>query len=163
MVTASESAFRFEKRRADAVICLSNGESVIGCFFVGAQCAHHAGPERIVDLLNSEPGFLPFESRDASGVRLVLYNPSHIVTATVADHEPSLDPGHSVATRHVVSMLLSTGQRLTGAISVYRPEGQTRLSDWSKQVDAFHYLETGTFTIIVNAAHIVEVSEVPES
>ena len=66
------------------------------------------------------------------------------------------------ARRRVVSILLSNGQRVDGAVRVYRPEGRDRLSDWTRQPETFRYVETGDATFIVNAAHIVEVSEVPE-
>ena len=45
---------------------------------------------------------------------------------------------------------------------VYRPEGRDRLSDWTRQPETFRYVETDDTTVIVNVAHIVEVSEVPE-
>jgi hypothetical protein len=62
----------------------------------------------------------------------------------------------------VVSILLSTGERVAGAIRVYRPEGRDRLSDWARQADIFRYVEDADRTLIINAAHIVEVIEVTE-
>jgi hypothetical protein len=35
------------------------------------------------------------------------------------------------------------------------------LSDWTRQPEAFRYIETDPATFIVNAAHIVAVTEVP--
>jgi hypothetical protein len=57
-------------------------------------------------------------------------------------------------------MLLSTGDHLQGAVRVYRPEGRDRLSDWARQTEVFRYVETEEKTLIVNSAHIVEISEV---
>ena len=86
-----------------------------------------------------------------------------MVFVTIAEEEATLDPGYGVATRRVVSVLLSNGERIIGAVRVYRPEGRDRLSDWTRQPETFRYIETGDATIVVNFAHIVEVSEVAES
>ena len=43
---------------------------------------------------------------------------------------------------------------------VYRPEGYNRLSDWARDADLFCYVETGATTLLVNIAHVIEVSEV---
>ena len=76
--------------------------------------------------------------------------------------EAALDPGYGVATRRVVSVLLTNGARITGAVRVYRPEGHDRMSDWARQPETFRYIETGDATVVVNFAHIVEVSEIAE-
>ena len=154
------SEFRFEKRRADAVVTLSNGQSVHGSFFISLGSAIDGGPERVGDLLNLETGFFPFETRDQPGPRTVLINRANVVSVALADKEATRDPGYEVATRRVVSVLLSTGGRVTGAVRVYRPEGRDRLSDWTRQPEIFRYIETDTLTLIVNMAHIVEVTEV---
>jgi hypothetical protein len=48
-------------------------------------------------------------------------------------------------------------------VRVYRPEGRNRLSDWTRQPESFRYLETADSTIIINAAQIVDVTEVSGS
>jgi hypothetical protein len=67
-----------------------------------------------------------------------------------------------VATLRRGSVLLTNGQRVSGTIRVYRPEGRDRLSDWTRQPETFRYVETDDATVVVNLAHIVEVTEVPE-
>ena len=107
-----------------------------GCFFIAGNSARHDGPERVWDLLNSEAGFFPFEVHDSAGARTVLFNRDHVVTVVLSDNEASRDSGYTVATRRAVSMRLSTGEQITGAVCVYRPEGRDRLSDWARQSDA---------------------------
>jgi hypothetical protein len=157
----NQSEFRVEKQRASAVLTLSSGKSIRGCFFTGGGSARHAGPERVGDVLNSEPGFFPFEIHD-SGARTLLFNRDHVVMVAVEDNEASYDPGYSVATRRVVSVLLSSGQRLVGAVRVYRPEGRDRLSDWARQPETFRYLEAADATVIINMTHVIDVHEVSE-
>src|SRR5262249_694535 len=71
-ITLRMSQFRVEKHRAEAELTLSSGESRRGCFFLALSSASHAGPERVKDVLNFEPGFLPFET--AEPVETVLVN-----------------------------------------------------------------------------------------
>ncbi|MSO36220.1 MAG: hypothetical protein EXQ50_06340 [Acidobacteria bacterium] len=53
------SEFRVEKRRAAAEITLSTGTTIAGHFFLSGSSQLHAGPERVGDLLNLEPGLFP--------------------------------------------------------------------------------------------------------
>lgn len=157
-VTASE--FRVEKQRANAIVTLSTGQVMRGCFFTAGGSAGRAGPERVGDLLNADAGFLPFEIHGGVHARTVLFNRRHIVIVALDDNEAARDPGYEVATRRVVSVLLSNGERVTGAVRVYQPEGRDRLSDWARQREIFRYVETAQATLIINTAHIIDVSEV---
>lgn len=142
------------------MLSLVSGEVVTGCFFTAAGSTHRGGAERIADLLNSEPGFFPFEVGPESPGRTVMYNRLHVVTVQVLDDEARLDPGYDVAPRRVVSILLSNNQRMEGAVRVYRPEGHDRVSDWTRQPEVFRYVETPEVTFIVNATQIVSLTEV---
>jgi hypothetical protein len=156
------SEFRVEKGKAEAVITLSDGTSVHGSFFVAGSSSSHHHPERVKDVLSSEP-FFPFEVGGA-GERTELYNRAHIVMVKLGDgDEPRQDPGYEVATRRSVSMLLSNGSRVLGTVLVHRPHGHDRLSDFARSSETFRYLEIRGGTLIVNAAHIIELSETTES
>jgi hypothetical protein len=159
MSQAATSEYRVEKQRADAELVLATGDAIRGCFFLWASSQTHEGPERIGDLLNAHDGFFPFELESGE---TALYNRAHIVMVRLpaAVLEAQMDPGYEVATRRHVSMLLSNGMRLAGRVSVYRPWGRDRLSDYARSDDAFRYLETSGGTIIVNSAHLVELREI---
>jgi hypothetical protein len=154
------SRFRVEKRRVEAELTLSSGHSVRGIFFLAGSCSRHAGPERIADLLNAYDGFFPFETAPDPGGTLLI-NRAHVVSVRLLEHpdEPRLDPGYVVAPERHVSVLLSNGMTLHGAVRVYRPEGRDRLSDYAQSPDAFRYLEAGEGTFVVNFAHIVHLRE----
>lgn len=155
------SEYRFEKRRTDAAVRLTSGRLLHGRLFLAGASERHDGPERVGDLLNSEPGFFPFEIEDEEGGRdIVLLNRAHVVTVTVPDNEAALEPGYGIARLRAVAMVLSGNLRLTGIVRVYRPEGRDRLSDWTRQPEMFRYLEADGATVIVNTAHIVELSEI---
>jgi hypothetical protein len=160
--TSGASEFRFEKQRVDATITASSGQPARGYFFT-ATGRHHSGPERVGELLNGGNGFFPFEIHDVEGTRTVLYNRTHVILVGLGENEEERVPGAAVATRRLVSILLSNGQRVAGYVRVYQPGGRDRLSDWTRQPDTFRYLDTGDLKLLVNAAHIVDISEVPES
>jgi hypothetical protein len=154
------SEFRFEKRRTKAVLWLVTGESIHGCFFTSGGSTRRHGAERIGDLLNSDTGFFPFEVQVAGMARTVQYNRVHLVAVEVFDDEARRDSGYEVATRRIVSILLASGRRLEGTVRVYRPGGRDRVSDWTHESEAFRYVEGPDVTLIVNALHIVSVTEV---
>jgi hypothetical protein len=156
------SEYRIEKVRADAVLTLSDGTSIRGSFFVAGSSSTHHHPERVKDVLSSEP-FFPFEVGAAGAERTVLYNRAHVVMVKLGDEdEPRRDPAYEVATRRSVSMLLSNGSRLLGTVLVHRPHGHDRLSDFARSSETFRYVEIHGGTLIVNAAHIIELSETTE-
>jgi hypothetical protein len=157
------SEFRVEKAKAAAILALSNGATVCGCFFIAGSSPTRHGPERVADVLNAEDGFFPFEVTGPRGLVTALYHRAHVVMVTIENRsEPEGDPGYSVAARRWVSMLLSNGTRLTGAVRVYTPPGHERLSDYARAPGAFRYLETGTNTLIINFSHVVELVETEE-
>jgi hypothetical protein len=160
LIEQTGSEYRVQKERIDAIITLSNGRSSPGFFWVARASAHYAGPERVGELLNAESGLFPFGVDDGDGPRTVLYNRQQIVMVSLADNEMRRDPDYQVATERLVSVLFSNGQRLTGAVRIYRPAGRNRLSDWARQPDSFRYIETADMTLLVNIAHVVEVHEV---
>lgn len=156
------SELRVEKSRSYATLTLSSGETLLGCFFVSSSSPHLPGPERVGELLNAEPGFFPFEFHDLDGSRTILVNRAHVMTISLANDEARLDTGYDLATRRTVVLRLSNGQRTVGTVRVYRPEGSNRLSDWTRQPGQFRYVEIDQMTVIVNAAHVIDATEVSQ-
>lgn len=164
MSNSSPSEFRFEKRRLEAVVTLSTGERARGSFFIAAGVVGREGPERIADVLNAESGLIPFETIDERGNRRsVLYNRAHLVTIALTENEAAHDPGYQLARRRRVQMRMSTGARIAGTLRISLPEGHDRLSDWTRLPETFRYVDEDERLLLVNAAHIIEVSEVSES
>lgn len=155
------SEFRVEKRREAAEITLSTGATIAGHFFLSGSSQVHAGPERVGDLLNLEPGFFPFE---AANGETALLNRAHVVKVVLPEHviEAQLDDGYDVATRRHVAILLSSGERVVGHVAVYRPPGRDRLSDYAHIDERFRYVEQADRTLLINSVHIVSLLEVTE-
>ena len=155
------SEFRFEKQRVSATLTLAPGTSVSGSFFVAGQTLNHEGSELSGDLLNCQAGFFPVELGDGT---TVLYNRMHLVAVALEPgvSEAERDPGYDVATQRHVGMLLSTGMRIKGRVAVYAAPGRDRLSDYARSTQAFRYVVTQKNTLIINAAHIVELTELAD-
>jgi hypothetical protein len=83
-------------------------------------------------------------------------NRDHVVTVAVRDRDARFASGYEVATVREVSLLMSDGRFIRGSVSVRRPEGRDRLSDWARHGDRFRYIESAGAQVIVNANHIVE-------
>jgi hypothetical protein len=158
--TEQLSEYRVEKSRANATLTLSNGSIVHGCFFLSGASRTHAGPEGVRDVLNSEPGFFPFEAGRPGDSRTILYNRDHLVLVELLDKsEPSRVPGYDVAIAKNVTMLMSNGMRLRGAVRVFLPHGSDRLSDFARARETFRYLEAENASYIINVHHLVELAE----
>jgi len=156
------SRFRFEKDRVAATLCLATGQTIHGFFFVATSLSTHAGRERVRDLLNATDGFFPFQRIDGITTQ---YNRRHLVLVRLPDSvdEESREPGYELAIRRAVVLTLSTGTRINGTVAVYGPAGHERLSDYMNSAEHFRYVGTMDGTVIVNADHIVEVTERAES
>ena len=156
------SEFRVEKSRAKATLTLSNGATVHGYFFISRNSRTHAGPEGVRDVLNGETGFFPFDAGRSEDSTTILYNRDHLVFVELHDKdEPRRDPGYDVAIEKIVTMLMSNGIRLRGAVHVFRPHGSDRLSDFARAQETFRYLEADNATYIINVHHLVELAEEP--
>jgi hypothetical protein len=158
------SEFRVEKSRVKASLTLSNGSAVHGCFFISGNSRTHEGPESVRDMLNGETGFFPFDAGSPGDSTTVLYNRDHILFVELQDkNEPRRDPGYDVAIEKIVTMLMSNGMKLRGAVRVFRPHGSDRLSDFARAQETFRYLEAENATYIVNVHHMVELAEEPSA
>jgi hypothetical protein len=154
------SQFRVEKRRTEAELTLSNGESRCGCFFLAGAGPTAPNAERVIDLLNAEPGFFPFETCNGTGT--ILVNRAHVVLVRLTSwpSEAHVDPDYEIARVRPVVITLTNRMVLRGAVRIYCPAGRDRLSDYARMPQMFRYVENGDGTFVVNSAHIVELSEI---
>src|SRR4051812_16505611 len=119
-----DSEFRIEKGRRRAIVTLSTGDVLEGCFFVARSSTHGPVPERVADVLNAEGGFFPFELGEGATSRTILLNRDRIVTIALAENEARYDPGYDIATQRDVILRFANGRQLHGLVRVYRPEGR---------------------------------------
>ncbi|MBM3769760.1 MAG: hypothetical protein FJW27_00435 [Acidimicrobiia bacterium] len=153
------SPFRMDKRRVEAALTLTTGQSVRGSLFLADSTIVGDGPERVDDLLNQTRGFFPFERMEDGQRRVVLYSVDHVTLARLFHDGAREVPGYEVARVRAVSLVLTGGERVSGRIRVYQPDGRNRVSDWSQEPAVFRYLETEQGTLLININHVVEIIE----
>lgn len=155
------SEFWVEKRREAADVTLVSGTTLAGVFFLAGSSQLHAGPERVGDVLNFEPGFFPFECNGETS----LINRAHVLKVALPPQmiEAELDAGYDVGKSRHVKILLTTGESITGHVVVLRPYGHDRLSDYAQAYERFRYVQLPDRTLLVNSAHIVALTEVQSS
>lgn len=153
------SPFRMDKRRIEATLTLTSGQTVRGSFFLADTTVVGDGPERVDDLLNHTTGFFPFERLDGDRRLVVLFSIAHVAVVTLYGHEAREVPGYEVARVRRVALHLVNDERVTGLVRVYLPDGRNRVSDWSHEPAVFRYLETDHGTLLVNIHHVVEITE----
>ena len=69
-------------------------------------------------------------------------------------------PGYEVAKVRHISLILSGGERISGQIRVYQPDGRTRVSDWSHEPATFRFIETEHGTLLINTPPVSVTSSV---
>ena len=143
---------------------LVSGEVARGSFFTAGDTTRHEGGERIADLLNSETGFFPFE---VEGDQRAADGPVQSIPPDLGgDFRQRGGAGPWVRRGRRAGRCRSccrTGAGSTRSCASPGPTGRDRLSDWTRQPEVFRYIESGDGDFIVNAAHIVAVTEVPGS
>ena len=158
---AAVSELRVHKTKTEAEITLAGGSIRSGWFFLAESPMSPTGHERIIDVLNGASGFVPFAAEREGEFETTLVNAAHVVTAWPKGAlGRTQDPGYAVSTPRLVSLLLSTGERVTGCVQVAHPPGRDRISDYTRVPEQFRYVEMRDRVIIVNMAHVVELSEV---
>jgi hypothetical protein len=152
------SDYRVEKRREAADVTLITGATLSGFVFLAGSSHLHAGPERIGDLFKMDAGFFPFECNG----EISLINRTHVLKVALPPQmiEAEIEPGYDVAPRYQVKLLLTTGEMITGHVVVFLPPEHERLSDYARMDERFRYIELPERTLLVNAAHIVALTEV---
>jgi len=161
----SVSELRIDKRRITATVTLAAGTPVAGALFLADQAATHAGPERLLDVLNAGPGFVPFEAVSPVGQRYTqLLNLAHIVLVQADRSAVELadDAAYQVAPKKSVVLQMASGEELRGVLRVERPAGRDRLSDSVRDETGFRYLEGASGVLAVNLAHVVRITPVAE-
>jgi hypothetical protein len=154
---------RVHKTKTEADIVLSNGARRTGWFFLAESALSHTGHERLIDLLNTGGGFVPFAEQHDEAFETTLINTAHVVTITPKGALGlAQDAGYAVSTPRLITLLLSTGDRVTGCVQVVHPHGRDRVSDYTRAPERFRYVETTERVLIVNMAHILELSELEQ-
>jgi hypothetical protein len=144
---------RIEKATRRARLVLSNGREIRGEVFVGLYDPHHVGPQRVGELLNEAPAFMPVKTDK----RVLMVNRAHIVSVALpADRER--DELATLGKRYTVRVKTTRGE-VRGAVFVNLPDGATRVTDYFNQSVHFLPLFQARTIVYLNRDFIVHVQD----
>jgi hypothetical protein len=150
-------------RRVAVELCLGGQQARRVELFLGEHRDHAWMRQEVIDLLEGERQFVP--CRDLELGTSTLINRDHILWLAIPlteDHSQAVDDselGLLFDQRHQVSLQLSGGITLQGAILDSAPVEQARLVDHVNQVGSFLALHWGEQIILVRKTAILELIE----
>jgi hypothetical protein len=149
---ADVNPLKVEKLPVEVTMIMLGGEELTGTIYLDMHSRHHAGPERMEDVLNSQTRFIPLMLPDG---RMVLLNRLRIITGhcrqRVADEYEEMT--RELLTDHAVTIRLSDGRTINGAIRTDLPKEHARLSDLLNHPEDFVRVIDGEIEYFVNRAY----------
>ena len=143
-----------EKYRRKATIVLSDQSQLTGYIFLNASTETVPRLQTILELLETEGRFLPFENVNGDCEFL---NQEHIVWLTSAV-EPEPDNSLIEPERREVTVFLAGGKRIRGEMVMELPREKDRMSDWLNSAGRFLTLLDGEREAHLNTRFIIKVS-----
>jgi hypothetical protein len=141
-----------ETIRKSAEVRLLDGQSLEGAFFLERATPAGAGPQSLLELLNSPRRFLPFEIRPGEVLLLGKQGIAYAVS------EPATGgPCPSCSRSFDAAVVMVTGQTLLGTIVQDLPDHFPRLSDFLNFSPGFFALRVGMKDWYLSTAAICHV------
>lgn len=150
-------SLRVPKRRLVAEAMLANGSRLTVALYLSGNCPKHTGAERLSDLLTNAPRFLPADDL-ASGRTCFLGRDALYALRVPASAEVGGAAETELPVEHEVEVLLSNGERLTGAVSYVRPPESSRLLDFLSSDEPYLRLYDGDDVVFINKHHVALVT-----
>jgi hypothetical protein len=152
---------RVPKRSVPAELQLEGKPTRTLAVFLSDIAPSHAGSERLSDLLETGPAFLP--AQDPLTGAPVFVHRERLAWARV----PALleyDELHTsaAASVHAVQLTLSDGTRFSGHVRYLLPPGAARLTDYLNAPQRFVHLHTADEQLLlVHKRYLIEVNVLP--
>lgn len=147
-----------EKLRVQARVARSEQESADGFFSVTPISPFRAGPETILDVLNSDRRVIPFlRSDDEATLLLTRAAIDWVDVGPEVALELVRPRNYRVTREERVELVLGNGTRLGGLIQMELPEESNRTSDFLNGEEDFFPLLSQGRTLLVNKSKVREV------
>ncbi|HZR46963.1 MAG TPA: hypothetical protein VFA47_09680 [Candidatus Manganitrophaceae bacterium] len=146
---------KIEKETQSALIELSDGSEIDGEVFLRLYEAHHAGQQKVGDLLNNEAArFIPLKTKGGT----LLLNRLHIVLVKVRT-ELEKDDLMTLGEKYTVSLKMFRGHEIRGDIFVSLPEGLSRVKDYFNQPIQFFRLLQPEYVVYINQRFLLSIQD----
>ena len=136
-----------QKKRAD--IKFSDGHCICGQFFSKPSTKGLSGNEKVIDLLNDERLFIPFE---IAGDKISLLQKESIMMVTLAINEMPIDLPY--LSQIFARICLLSGDDLEGHIFIDLPKTHARLSDFLNLSNRFFYIDVDGQDLLINTKFV---------
>lgn len=145
---------KIEKENRPVLFELSDGSEIEGEVFLRLYEEHHAGLQKVGDLLNEEKRFIPIRTKGGT----LLINRSHIALARVKA-EMEKDDLMTLGKKVAVSLKMVQGRAVQGDIFIDLPEGFCRVKDYMNQPIQFFILIQPEFVVYINQKFVLSVQD----
>lgn len=133
---------------------LADGREIQGMVFLRLFEAHHSGRQKVGELLNSGPAFLPVKTREG----VLLINPSQVVALSIAK-EDEADELMTLGKPNPVRIRTSRARDIAGVFYVDLPAESSRMKDYLHQSFRFFPLFQAEEIMYINRDFIVSVQD----
>jgi hypothetical protein len=150
---------RVPKRRTALEIQLLGGAVHRVAVFLSDHAPGHAGPERVLDLLNGPDDFVPAHELETDA--LTYLNRSAVLLARLPSSTDEAEAGlESGASDHEVEITLTDGTKMQGRLTYAMPWARSRLSDFLNVAPLFFRLLEREQIVFINKAHVARLAEI---
>jgi hypothetical protein len=147
---------RVLKRRVSIEIAIAHAGRRSVSVFLSEFASHHAGPERVSDLLNGDADFIPAVVQGSEAT--TFYQRQGLLCAWVApDEEAPPTEAHTVPTGRALELTLSDGTLIRGQVGYVLPPERARLIDFLNEAPAFFRLLAADRVALINKRHVTQV------
>jgi len=138
---------RTQKRQAETKF--SDGHSICGHFFISPLSKGLPGNENVIELLNDDRSYIPFEI--AEGVISLLQKESIVMVRMAVSEMPKDLPYLS---RISTKIFLLSGDILEGHVFIDLPKTHTRLSDFLNFSKKFFFIDVDEQDFLINTKFV---------
>jgi len=143
------------KHQAPVRVCLPGQDPIDGILSLAPDSPYHAGPQTILELLNSQVRAIPFVLQSSTDVLLLTRdNIDWAVAGSGVESSLMLSPPLAVTREENVLVTFSDGRAIDGLIQIELPEGMNRVSDFLNGPQDFFPLRTRIGTVFINKARV---------
>ncbi len=151
--------FTVPKRRVAVRMELWGGLERTVTLFLAETAMHHAGAERLSDLLNGGAEFVPALEAE-TGTMTFLHSAAVMTACAPAEAESTGAEDVTIPVEQEVEVTLADGRVLAGTVGYVLPPGRGRFADHLNDGSPFLRLLTAGTVLLVNKRHVVRVAQV---
>jgi len=146
-------SLKVPKKKVPLTVSFVGEKNIRGSIFLSSQSPFRVGEELVIDLLNEEDPFFPFEIEEPPSIRIV--SKKNIISANTSEASES---DEAIGKKERITVILSDGRRLSGELLIEQPEHKSRVLDFfNAKEKGFFKLSDGAEIHYVNIEHVDQV------